>query len=153
MSFPENETFEATAVAPAVAETPVPTDDELRTRAERLAVRAPLTDERVEALRRAVQAGVDETTFFRLAEARRLSRSAEITLPKLRYEDLSRGRGWCRHGRGKAVQWATRVEGGYRVATPGLWVVGASDGFSRRDSVIWDVEHVQVGTETWTVAS
>lgn len=74
-----------------------------------------------------------------------------ICLPPHRYEGLSRGRGWARKGRGANAEWGERTDGGYRVG-PGRWTVGGNDGFSRKGEVIWTVEHIRVGEETWTVA-
>lgn len=74
-----------------------------------------------------------------------------VELPAGKYEHLSRGRGWARKGRGDRVEWGDRVRDGYRVG-PGRWTVGSTDGFARKSSTDWDVEHVQVGTQTWTLA-
>jgi hypothetical protein len=95
---------------------------------------------------------VDDFLFGVLARVTRLSRLETICLPAHRYEGLSRGRGWARQGKGDSVVWGERVEGrGYRCG-PGKWVVGATDGFRRKDSATWDVTHVLVGTEKWTMA-
>lgn len=117
-----------------------------------LAARHELTDQRRESLARAIALGAGDSVLEVLAEATRLSRSAAIVLPPIRLERLSRGRGWCRRGWGDSAEWGVRVESGYRV-TPGRWIVYGTDGFSRRDESTWIVRHVQVGSETWTVAS
>lgn len=95
---------------------------------------------------------VEDATFTRLSNALRVNRGTTIILPAHRYEGLSRGKGWCRRGRGDSASWGERVEGGYRVE-PGRWTVGGSDGFSRKGQDEWTVEHVQVGDEVWTVAN
>lgn len=46
-----------------------------------------------------------------------------------------------------------RRDGGWRVSTPGRWIVGGTDGFSRKGEVCWDVESVPIGDETWFIAS
>jgi hypothetical protein len=110
-----------------------------------------VSDKRRESLALA-HADVDDVAFARLAKATRLARGSTIVLPAHHYQHLSRGRGWCRRGRGDGAVWGERVEKGYRVG-PGRWTVGATDGFSRKDSDDWIVAHVTVGTATWTVAS
>lgn len=35
---------------------------------------------------------------------------------------------------------------------PGPLVVESSDGFSRKERAEWDVEHISVGDQTWTLA-
>lgn len=96
---------------------------------------------------------VADATFRLLASAMRVARKASIVLPAHRYESLSRGRGWARQGRGDSAIWGDREDKGYRVTTTGRWVVGASDGFSRKDETTWDVTRVVVGAETWTIAN
>ena len=95
---------------------------------------------------------VDDETFARLARALRVSRSATIILPAHRFEGLSRGRGWARSGKGDAAKWGERTEKGYRVSA-GRWIVGGSDGFSRKGEAAWTVEHVTVGPDVWTIAN
>ena len=103
----------------------------------------PLTEARIRILTAAADEGIAEADLKRLAEAARVStKTAGITLPAGRYENLSRGRGWCRKGRGDTAQWAERVEGGYFVAESGRWIVGCSDGFSRKDQTEWDVSKI-----------
>jgi hypothetical protein len=110
-----------------------------------------VSDERRALLERAA-AGASAEVLRRLASATLVAEGETIVLPSLRYESLSRGRGWARRGRGDSVEWGVRVPGGYRVG-PGRWIVGATDGFSRRDSRAWTVAHVAVGESVWTVAS
>lgn len=126
------------AVATALPLCPSLTQEGRQRRTQRLAVAAEL--------------GADEAALRALASALRVSRSTEITVPAHRYEGLSRGRGWARRGRGARAAWGERADGGYRVG-PGRWTVGGSDGYARQGEVVWDVAHVQVGSETWTVAS
>ena len=47
--------------------------------------------------------------------------------------------------------WGQRTNGGYRIS-PGRWTIGGNDGFSRKGEDVWNVEHVTVGSETWTIA-
>jgi hypothetical protein len=85
----------------------------------------------------------------RIGQAERVNRGGTIVLPPGRYENLSRGKGWCRLGSGRTVQWASRAaDGGWRVG-PGCWTVGSTDGLSRKSQVKWTVR--QIGD--WTVAS
>lgn len=113
----------------------------------------PATEKRVESLTVANAAGVTDEVFREIATALRVKRDSEsIVLPPHRYENLSRGRGWARLGKGARVTWGERVDGGYEVG-PGCWDVGASDGFSRKDSATWTVKHVTVGGATWTIAN
>jgi hypothetical protein len=95
---------------------------------------------------------VDDAVFARISNALRVSRNPTMTLPSHRFEGLSRGRGWARNGTGSDVQWGERTERGYRVGV-GRWIVGATDGFSRKGQDTWTVEHVTVGDATWTIAS
>jgi hypothetical protein len=93
----------------------------------------PMTSGRLARIARAIELGASRAALETLSEAARTSDSAEIVLPAHRYEGLSRGRGWARKGNGATVQWGDRVGGGYKVG-PGRWVVGATDGFNRKDS-------------------
>jgi hypothetical protein len=111
-----------------------------------------VSDSRKDSLEKALDLGADEETLTALRDAIRLSRRPTIVLPAHRFESLSRGRGWARKGRGSDVSWGDREDGGYRVG-PGRWAVGATDGFSRKASVDWQVKNVQIGQETWTIAS
>lgn len=122
----------------------------LEDRLARLGLR-PSSEKRAESLALAHERGVSDTALAALAAAERLSQRQTVWLPAHHYESLSRGRGWCRQGRGDSAQWGEREDGGYRVG-PGKWVVGATDGFSRRAEQRWIVRHVTVGEKTWTVA-
>jgi hypothetical protein len=107
---------------------------------------------RIERLALAIERGATDAALEAICDARRTSTTDTIVLPVQRYENLSRGKGWCRKGRGASAVWGERDDGGYRVG-PGRWTVGGNDGFSRKGEDEWTVKHVTVGTETWTVAS
>ena len=111
-----------------------------------------MNEVRMQRLRKAIELGASREALEALRDANRTSTLATIILPANRLEHLSRGRGWARKGRGDSAEWGARCSAGYRVG-PGRWSVGATDGFSRKRSDDWDVFHVQVGPETWTVAS
>lgn len=108
---------------------------------------------RLATLRHAHSLGATMETLVTLRDARRVSQSDTITIPRNRLEGLSRGRGWARKGRGDSVEWGERTENGMYEVGPGEWTVGGSDGFRRKDSDTWIVEHVQVGDQTWTIAN
>ena len=93
----------------------------------------------------------DDATMAVLAAAVRVGRKETVILPADRLESKSRGRGWARQGNGAVVVWGERTDGGYRVG-PGKWLVGGTDGFQRQETTNWDVKHIQVGGETWTIA-
>lgn len=113
----------------------------------------PATEKRMESITLAHAAGVTDEVFREIATAMRVKRNSEtVVLPPHRYESLSRGRGWARLGKGARVTWGERVDDGYEVG-PGRWEVGATDGFTRKDSVAWTVKHLLVGGETWTIAN
>jgi len=95
---------------------------------------------------------VNDKVFTQLATATHLSQEQTIVLPPGRYDHCSRGKGWARKGKGDNVTWGDRVKGGYEVG-PGFWIVGSSDGFNRKSQLEWEVKHVQVGEQTWTVAN
>lgn len=111
-----------------------------------------VSDKRKETLEIAIAAGADDKTLIALRDAARTHKGDSMVLPAHRLEGLSRGRGWARKGQGKSVTWGERVEGGYKV-TAGRWTVGGSDGFSRKGTTVWDVNHVKVGEQLWTIAS
>lgn len=100
------------------------------------------SEARCETLRLALIAGVDFSTFEKLATAGRVGP----------YDHLSRGKGWCRQGKGADAVWGKRDGSGYRVG-PGDWVVGSTDGLRRKSSTPWKVEHVQVGSDVCTIAN
>lgn len=110
-----------------------------------------VSDRRRESLQFAIEAGVDQATLETLRDTLRLARKDTIVLPRQRFELMSRGRGWCRMGRGDSAVWGEREDGGYRVG-PGRWTVGGHDGFQRKGQDEWRVRHIAVGTQTWTVA-
>lgn len=95
---------------------------------------------------------VRDDVFAQIGKALRVARAPTIVLPRHHYENLSRGKGWCRNGRGASAQWGEREDNGYRVG-PGKWTICGNDGFTREKRVEWDVKHVRVGDATWTVAN
>ena len=108
---------------------------------------------RVALLAIAIAAGATPADLDRLADAVRATRGATIVLPEHRLEGLSRGSGWCRSGRGTTAVWGHRADGGgYRVGA-GKWVVGGTDGFSRKGQTDWLVECIQVGESVYTIAN
>lgn len=111
-----------------------------------------ISDFRRESLEIACDMDVSDVVFKTLVDAIRVRRATTIILPPLHLESLSRGRGWARQGRGSNAVWGERVDGGYEVG-PGRWTVGATDGFKRKKSETWNVRHIQVGTDTWTIAN
>jgi hypothetical protein len=119
---------------------------------ETLCANREVSTKRQESLALAIAAGAPLSVLETLRDANRLAKSLTVVLPALRYESLSRGRGWARKGRGTAVTWGEHVEDGYQVG-PGSWEVGATDGFSRKDKRTWTVKHVRVGDQTWTIAN
>lgn len=126
-------------------------NETLETRLLRMSI-AP-NDARKETLRLAHEASVSDEVFADIASAVLVRRrGATIILPGHRFENLSRGRGWARQGRGADATWGERVDQGYRVG-PGRWTVGGNDGFSRKGEDVWTVKHLQVGAHVWTVAS
>jgi hypothetical protein len=129
------------------------TTETAEARCERLNIRfAELSDGRRESMEMAHAAGVTDAGFLALATSLRLSRNDTIRLPASRFEGLSRGRGWCRSGHGADARWGEREDGWYRVG-PGRWTIYGTDGFSRENRETWNVRHVDVGTETWTIAN
>jgi hypothetical protein len=111
-----------------------------------------VSEPRVVSLQLAIELGADKATLERIRDAAKVNRRDFMVLPAHRFENLSRGRGWARKGRGDNVAWGERCDGGYRVG-PGRWSVGATDGYSRKASVEWQVEQIVVGAETWTIAN
>lgn len=109
------------------------------------------SDAPIELLEAAHAAGVTDGLMATLIDAVRIARGPTVVLPRHRYEGLSRGKGWCRQGRGSRAVWGEAEKTGYRVGA-GAWTVGGSDGFSRKGETKWAVTHVTVGGETWTVA-
>jgi hypothetical protein len=111
-----------------------------------------VSDSRCELLAKALAAGADGDTLVAIRDALRVTQSVTVKLPPHRFENLSRGRGWARKGRGDSATWGERVDGGYLVG-PGKWVVGGHDGFTRKGQNEWTVTHVRVGDATWTIAN
>lgn len=120
-------------------------------RINRLTPTEELSPGRRESLALAHAAAVDDEVFTKISTALRCSRTSTIVLPPQRFELLSRGRGWCRLGKGSTAQWGERAEGGYAVG-PGRWTVGGNDGFHRKGEDVWQVAHITVGADTWTLA-
>jgi hypothetical protein len=109
-----------------------------------------VSDTRKESLKIAADLGADDEVLKVLAEATRVRRKDTILLPA-KYAHTSRGKAWCRKGRGDSAEWGEREGNAFEVG-PGAWTVFSSDGFRREKRVEWEVEHVQVGDQTWTVA-
>lgn len=103
-----------------------------------------VTDSRAVSLAIASELGAGLSTLRAVAGASLLARNGEIKLPRGRFANLSRGRGWCRCSDG--TFFADHIVG------PGKYAVGSSDGFSRKDRVRWTVQHITVGEQTWTTA-
>lgn len=85
-------------------------------------------------------------------EAHRFSAGDHILLPSGRYDNLSRGRGWCRLGRGPDAQWAHDDGDGYIVSKTGTWTVGSTDGFSRKENLTYKVKKLKVGSSVCWIA-
>jgi len=113
----------------------------------------PPNESRTESIRQAMKAGASYEVIGWIATSVRVFRNTSIVLPAGRYESCSRGKGWCRLGKGSAAQWGDRVNGGYQVDTPGKWIVGSNDGYNRKGETTWTVEHVKIGENTWTIAN
>lgn len=103
-------------------------------------------------LARAIELGAETATLATIRDAVRVNRFAHMHLPQHRLALKSRGKGWCRKGRGDNAEWADLESSGYRVS-PGKWIVGGADGYDRKGQDEWVVKHVQVGAETWTIAT
>lgn len=112
-----------------------------------------ISPQRIETLKIAIDRGAPDEFLEKICDALRVSRNSTILLPAHPYEELSRGRGWARKGSGSNVEWGERVEGGYYRVGPGSWVVGATDGFNRKRSDRWLVEHLNIGGCLWTIAN
>lgn len=108
---------------------------------------------RIESLAIAHDANVSDAIFRTIAEARRVHRNSyTVVVPRHPLESCSRGRGWARKGKGSSAEWGERVDRGYRVGA-GVWSVGGHDGFRRKRSDEWVVEHIIVDNATWTIAN
>jgi hypothetical protein len=130
--------------------TPMTATTEDMSRLDKLLEGCP-TDRRRESLRIAAELGADTATLRQLAAATRLRRGDTAILPAGRYAHLSWGRGWARKGRGENAVWGERTEAGNFRVGPGKWVVGSNDGFRRKETTSFNVRHVQVGEQTWTI--
>lgn len=88
--------------------------------------------------------GATPSQLKKIIEANRTSmQDRGIVVPVGRFENLSRGKGWCRQGKGNSAVWADRDDkGGFVLSSPGNWTVGSNDGFSRKDTVEWSVEKI-----------
>ena len=127
--------------------------ESLTERCERLGISLKHTSEgRKSRLVRATEIGADDATFVRLHGASRVGSAKSVTLAPGRYDHCSRGKGWARLGSGYDAQWGEATDGGYLVTQTGSWVVGSSDGFSRKDQRTDKVSLVQVGTAKWFIA-
>lgn len=107
---------------------------------------------RRESIRIAAELGADDETIEKIAEATLVGKLGYVTIAG-RYLHLSRGRGWARLGRGNDAIWGERREKGFRLRDPGTWIVYTTDGFKREDRETWIVEKINVGSQTWMVAS
>jgi len=121
--------------------------DEMHKRA--IVLVAAITTEEVKPVRAgrlilAAACGLRASEIKKIAEANRTSKKEAngIVLPMGRFENLSRGKGWCRLGSGNNVHWADRQNDGYLADAEGDWTVGSNDGFNRKDSVSWKVEKI-----------
>jgi hypothetical protein len=104
-----------------------------------------VSDGRLANLARAYELQADLATLRKIFGADRLARKGEIQLPKGRFANLSRGRGWCRRGDGTFFD--------DHIVGPGEYSVGSHDGFHRKERTFWKVEHIQVGSQVWTIAN
>jgi len=104
---------------------------------------ASVSAARIRTVIRAAATELPPAKLKAIAEANRVSSSVDgIILPAGKFENLSRGKGWCRQGSGSSATWGERVDNGYRVAATGKWTVGSNDGFSRKDSTMWTVTKI-----------
>lgn len=145
-------TLELTPSAPSLAGAIPVIEDPLAEILKAYGNGRPVLEEDEENVRAAAALGAPRKVLVMIRDADVVSRSSSIVLPPHHYEGLSRGRGWARMGQGNAVAWGKRVRGGYEVEEPGRWVVGGNDGFTRKAQDEWNVMHIQVGNETWTIA-
>ena len=94
--------------------------------------------------RRAMVCRVAETApkpaeLRKLATAVRIGTNEGITLPAGRFAGLSRGKGWCRQGSGSSAEWISAENGWYPITERGKYIVGSSDGYSRKEQTPWTV--------------
>ena len=72
----------------------------------------PVSDTRRSLFARAIERGAGDKTLETLACAIRISVGKQIILPRHRFANLSRGKGWARKGSQKNAEWGERVEEG-----------------------------------------
>lgn len=107
---------------------------------------------RVDLIELAHRLGCTDAVFADLARAPRACSGDTIVIPAGDYGSLYGSKEWARKGSGKDAEWGTRVPGGWRVGA-GHWLVESRcDSRKKRDSLEWDVRHVIVGEQVWTVA-
>ena len=89
---------------------PTPTTITTETLAERIARLAPGEDctGRMDILADAADAGVTDKDLALLAKAPRIAEGDQITLPRHKLENLSRGKGWARCGGSRFTTSGTR---------------------------------------------
>jgi len=105
---------------------------------------------RLTSLTLAAELGADAATLNRLVDASlRVSRTDTILLPAGQY--AHRGKSWCRSGTGASAKWGDPRDGQFRVG-PGKWLVHSDDGGTRQDNTTWDVDHIHLGDQVWTLA-
>lgn len=132
--------------------TKIPDSQNVTARVAALIEGHDVSKSRQESLTIAATAGADDATLVRIRDAIRVGRdSRTVLLPPGRYEHCSRGKGWARQGKGSSAVWGEDTGSGYRVGA-GRWVVGSSDGFSRKSQVDWLATHITVGDQVWTIA-
>lgn len=107
---------------------------------------------RLTSLTLAAELGADAATLNRLVDASlRVSRTDTILLPAGHYATAHRGKSWCRSGTGASARWADQRDGQFRVG-PGKWLIHSDDGGTRQDNTTWDVDHIHLSDQVWTVA-
>jgi hypothetical protein len=108
-------------------------------------------DRRREFLLRAMELGATDDAIRTLAKSKKIFARPNGNLSPLRYESLSRGRGWCRLGKGDNVVWAQKGDDGrYIIDMEGRWSLGATDGFSRKETEEWVAKRVKINsTVSW----
>lgn len=130
--------------------------EQVREHLSHITDRINLSERKAGAIIRACAAGITPADLKALAEAKFFAEGAELRLPAHHFEGLSRGRGWCRLGRGESTQWGRRVGergAGYIVSAPGRWHVGGFDGFTRKREDVYQVDAIRVGAATWLIAN
>jgi len=105
---------------------------------------------RKESLKLAFELGATEKTCRKILTAAKVARDGGTISIATRYGSLSRGKCWGRNK--KTDEWADKSDGTVYL-TPGRWMVGSSDGFSRKEKAAWKVEKVSVGEQEWLIAN